>query len=166
MFYEQVFRALHKHQVHYLVVGGVAVNLYGVLRMTADLDLMLHLTDGDNVGRFVAAMKELGYKPRAPVKADDFANPEKRQEWSKDKGALVFTWVAPQSYQQVDVFLQDQMAFEEAYRRRRVVPLSDFEISVISLKDLKKLKQGAGRVTDISDLNQLSKVEKLDESQS
>jgi hypothetical protein len=37
MFYEQVFRVLHKHEVRYLVVGGVAVNLYGVLRMTADL---------------------------------------------------------------------------------------------------------------------------------
>ena len=77
---------------HYLVVGGVAVNLYGVLRTTADLDLMVHLRDGDNAHGFVAAMKELNYKPRAPVNADDFADPLKRQEWIQDKRALVFTW--------------------------------------------------------------------------
>jgi len=164
MFYEHVFRALHKHEVRYLVVGGVAVNLYGVLRMTADLDLMVHLTEGDNVMRFVAAMKELGYKPRAPVKPDDFADAQKRQEWVKDKGALVFTWDAPQSYQQVDVFLHDPIAFEDAYQRRRIVMASDVEISVISLPDLKKLKQDSGRIKDLADLKQLLKVEKLDES--
>ena len=166
MFYERVFRALHKHDVRYLVVGGVAVNLYGVLRMTADLDLMVHLTEGDNVTRFVAAMKELGYKPRAPVKPDDFADAQKRQEWIKDKGALVFTWVAPQSYEQVDVFLHDPIAFEEAYQRKRVVPVADFSITVVSLEDLKKLKQDSGRDKDISDLNQLIKMEELDDSKS
>lgn len=165
MFYEHVFRALYKHEVRYLVVGGVAVNLYGALRMTADLDLMVHLTEGDNVKRFVAAMKELGYKPRAPVNPDDFADAEKREEWIKDKGALVFTWTSPKSYEQVDVFLHDPIAFEEAYERRRIVAASDFEISIISLKDLKKLKLDAGREKDLADLKQLSKVEKLDESQ-
>jgi len=165
MFYEQVFRALQKHEVRYLVVGGVAVNLYGVLRMTADLDLMVHLTEGDNVKRFVAAMKELGYKPRAPVTPDDFADPQKRQGWIKDKGALVFTWVAPKSYEQVDVFLHDPIAFDEAYQRRRVLSVSDFKISVISLDDLKKLKQDSGREKDFADLKQLSKVEKLNDLQ-
>ena len=166
MFYENVFRALYKHEVRYLVVGGVAVNLYGVLRMTADLDLIVHLTEGDNVKRFVAVMKELGYKPRAPVNADDFSDAQKRQEWIKDKGALVFTWVAPKSYEQVDVFLHDPIVFEEAYQRKRVVPVADFNITVVSLDDLKKLKRDSGRDKDISDLNQLSKVEKLNDSKS
>jgi predicted nucleotidyltransferase len=164
MFYEQVFRELQKHEVRYLVVGGVAVNLYGVLRTTADLDLIVHLADDENVRRFVAAMKELKYKPRVPVNSDDFADPQKRQEWMIEKGAVVFTWVAPQSYEQVDVFLHDPIVFEEAYRRRRVVSADDFEISVVSLKDLKKLKQAAGRAKDLSDLKQLSKVEQLNES--
>lgn len=131
--------------------------------MTADLDLMVHLTEGGNVKRFVEAMKELGYKPRAPVKSEDFADAQKRQEWIKDKGALVFTWIAPKSYEQVDVFLHDTIPFDEAYQRRRVLSVSDFKISVISLEDLKKLKQDSGREKDFADLKQLSKVEKLDE---
>ncbi len=134
--------------------------------MTADLDLMVHLTEGDNVKRFVAAMKELGYKPRAPVASDDFADPKKREEWIKEKGALVFTWVAPKSYEQVDVFLHDPIAFDQAYKHRRTIPVSDFEITVVSLGDLKALKRQAGRDKDNSDLQQLLKMEKLDESKS
>lgn len=35
MFYEAVFRELYKEKIEYLVVGGVAINLYGILRATA-----------------------------------------------------------------------------------------------------------------------------------
>ncbi len=40
MAYDEVFRALSAKKARYLVAGGVAVNLLGVPRMTADLDLI------------------------------------------------------------------------------------------------------------------------------
>lgn len=80
VFYEEVFRALNRQGVRYLVVGGVAVNLLGVPRMTKDLDLMLDLED-DNLKRFVSAAKELGYRPRAPVSLDEFEDAAKRASW-------------------------------------------------------------------------------------
>ena len=43
MIYEDVFRKLQEKKVQYLVVGGIAINLYGILRATADLDIMLQL---------------------------------------------------------------------------------------------------------------------------
>ena len=43
--FEKVFRELNKTRVKYLVVGGVAVNLYGYLRFTGDLDLLLLLNN-------------------------------------------------------------------------------------------------------------------------
>ena len=39
MFYEEILIALQKHRVRYLILGGAAVNLHGVPRMTADLDM-------------------------------------------------------------------------------------------------------------------------------
>jgi len=36
LFYEDIFKALESNQVKYLVIGGVAVNLYGVQRATGD----------------------------------------------------------------------------------------------------------------------------------
>ncbi|MEI8191455.1 MAG: hypothetical protein WCI75_17210 [candidate division NC10 bacterium] len=36
IFYEVIFRTLNRHHVRYLIVGGLAVNLLGVPRMTED----------------------------------------------------------------------------------------------------------------------------------
>lgn len=41
--YEEVFRALNKAKIDYVVCGGLAVILYGYTRLTADLDLIVGL---------------------------------------------------------------------------------------------------------------------------
>jgi hypothetical protein len=38
MYYLDLFRTLNERNVRYLVVGGLAVNLYGVPRVTQDVD--------------------------------------------------------------------------------------------------------------------------------
>jgi hypothetical protein len=40
MFYLDLFRSLNDHQVRYLLVGGLAMNLHGVPRMTMDVNLV------------------------------------------------------------------------------------------------------------------------------
>ena len=161
MIYESVFRELHKDKVQYLVVGGVAVNLYGILRATADLDLFVWLQNDENVKKFVGIMKRLGYRPRAPVPAEDLADPAKRRLWQEEKGALVFTFVHPNSFEQVDIFLGEPIPFSEAFKKRRVMPVADFELSVVSIEDLKKMKEKAGREKDASDLAHLKKLDQL-----
>lgn len=101
VFYEDVFRALNRRGVRYLIVGGVAVNLLGVPRMTKDLDLMLDLDDA-NLKLFVSAAKELGYRPRAPVALEEFADAAKRAAWRREKGALVFTLNDPRDPRGLD----------------------------------------------------------------
>jgi len=39
--YEDLFRKLEEEQVRYVVAGGVAMVLHGVIRFTADLDLIV-----------------------------------------------------------------------------------------------------------------------------
>jgi len=70
---------LNRKRVRYLVVGGVAVNLYGIERATGDLDLVVDLEDR-NLKRFIRAMKELGFKPKVPVALNDLARREKQKE--------------------------------------------------------------------------------------
>jgi hypothetical protein len=36
MFYLDIFKALEKHRVRYLLIGGLAMNLHGVPRMTME----------------------------------------------------------------------------------------------------------------------------------
>ena len=86
---ERVLKALERARVRYVIVGGVAVVLHGYLRLTADLDLVLQLDD-DNAAAGIRALTGLGYRPRAPVAAEDFARPACRRAWIEDKGMTVF----------------------------------------------------------------------------
>ncbi|HEY6104570.1 MAG TPA: hypothetical protein VIV59_01215, partial [Anaeromyxobacteraceae bacterium] len=73
---------------------GVAVVLHGHLRTTADLDLVVSLVPA-NVRRALAALGGLGFRPRAPVRADDFADPAARAGWAEEEGMTVFSlWSA------------------------------------------------------------------------
>ncbi|MBW1973727.1 MAG: hypothetical protein JRI44_12950, partial [Deltaproteobacteria bacterium] len=45
LFSEEIFEKLNKEGVKYVIVGGVALVLHGVVRLTADLDLMLEMSE-------------------------------------------------------------------------------------------------------------------------
>lgn len=65
MFYLDLFRALEAKQVRYLLVGGVAMNLHGVPRMTMDVDIVLAM-DEPNLRAFLGAANDLGLEPLRP----------------------------------------------------------------------------------------------------
>lgn len=159
VFYEDVFRALNRHGVRYLIVGGVAVNLSGVPRMTKALDLMLDLSAG-NLKLFLSAVKDLGYRPRSPVAAEEFADAGRREAWRREKGAVVFTLDDPRDpLAQVDVFLENPIDFEEAYEGRQRLEAGDMTLAVASIEHLIRLKERANRLQDRSDVAMLRKVQ-------
>jgi len=85
---EAIFRALNAADVQYLVAGGLAVNAHGYLRFTKDVDFVLRLVP-DNIAQAFTALGNLGYVPSVPVTASQFADPEQRQRWIRDKGMQV-----------------------------------------------------------------------------
>ena len=54
----RLLRALHRHDVEYVLVGGVAMNLHGIARSTEDVDLFVR-PDDENVARLRAALASL-----------------------------------------------------------------------------------------------------------
>jgi len=159
-FYEDLLNALEEQHVRYLVVGGVAVILHGFVRATADLDLLVGL-DPKNVDTFLALMKTKGYKPKAPVSLDDFKVAENRKKWKSEKGMIVFSLFHPERSQElIDIFTEETIPFEEAYKRRVMVPLGMTQISVVSTEDLIILKQKAGRPQDIQDIQALKDMKR------
>jgi predicted nucleotidyltransferase len=63
---EAVVRALNEAKVRYLIVGGVAVNVHGYVRLTMDLDLVIQLKP-ENIEAAWEAMERIGYRARIPV---------------------------------------------------------------------------------------------------
>ena len=92
---ESIAKALNDAGARYLIVGGVAVVAHGFVRFTADLDLVL---DPDPVAlrRAIAAISALGYRSRAPVPFEQFADSARRAEWAVQKGLTVFSLFSPE----------------------------------------------------------------------
>jgi hypothetical protein len=59
MYYFDILKALHESGTDYLLVGGLAVNLYGAPRVTQDMDLVLAMRK-DNILKFNRVLEELG----------------------------------------------------------------------------------------------------------
>lgn len=152
---ERVLAALEEAGVRYLVVGGVAVVLHGHLRVTADLDLVVQLGE-DNLRRALRALTELGYRPRAPVSLESFADPEIRSRWIEEKNLQVFSlWNEDPGSFEVDLFVTEPFDFDQAHARAVRVPLESTRVTVVSREDLIRLKLQAGRPADRQDIEAL-----------
>lgn len=163
LFFEKVFIELHKRKIKYLVVGGVAVNLYGFQRVTGDLDILLFF-DKKNLKKFVAMVKFLGFLPKVPVRIEEFIEEKKRQEWIKQKHMKVFSVYNPKKdIEHVDILIEKQIDFNRAYKNRKVIKAGSINISVIPIDDLIRLKRKAGRERDIIDIRALMKIKELED---
>jgi hypothetical protein len=160
MFFEELFRRLEQDGVDYLVVGGVAVMLHGVVRMTADLDLMVALTE-ENLKKFVSIMKDLGYRPRVPVTADSFISEVNRKTWIEEKNMQVFSFLHPdRAISLIDVFVTEPISYRDLKEDEVVKMLDDIQIRVVSIAGLISLKRLAGRPQDLEDIKSLEEVGK------
>jgi hypothetical protein len=59
---ERIFRALHREKVRYVVFGGVALNLHGIVRTTEDLDIFIEASE-ENILRLRVALHSVFADP-------------------------------------------------------------------------------------------------------
>jgi predicted nucleotidyltransferase len=162
MVYEDIFTKLNERNVSYVVVGGIALVLHGVVRLTADLDLIVKL-QSDNLVKFVSVMKELGYKPKVPVRAEEFVDDAKRETWIKEKGMRVFSFCHPRKpVALVDVFVDEPIEYRKLEAEQKWIRAGGIKIPVISIKHLIRLKEISGRVQDVADIKALKEVIKFE----
>lgn len=161
--FKNLFASLNQASVKYLVVGGVAVNLYGIQRATADLDIVLKLDDR-NVKQFIRVAKRLGLRPKMPINIEDFADPQKREEWLHLKNMQVFSlYDEKKPFFLLDVFVEEPFNFDLAYGSKESFYLEDAEIPVVAISHLIEMKKGSGRPQDLADIYHLGRL--LDEWQ-
>ncbi len=162
MFYENVFKELNEKKIRYLIIGGIAVNLYGFSRVTGDLDIMLDLDDNNSVLGFIRAVKALGFKPNIPVRIDDFADSSKRREWIEQKNMKVLPVYNPANeIEHLDVMVENLIEFKSAYQTKEIIRAGGLELPVISIDALIKLKEIAGRKRDEIDIAALKEIKAI-----
>ncbi len=156
--FDALVKALNSNGVRYLIAGGLAVNAYGFLRFTKDVDVVIQLVP-DNIGRAFSALKLLGYRPLVPITAEQFADTSQRERWIQDKGMKVLQfWSDSHRETPIDVFVIEPFDFEKEFSASLGKPLGDVEVRFITVATLIRMKESANRPQDQLDITELRRL--------
>lgn len=164
MFYFDVFEALYCEKIKYLIVGGLAVNLHGVPRLTCDIDIIIS-TDKENILRLNAVLKKLGYTPSLPVNPDNLADEQILGDWIENKNMKAFSFYhTKENNKVIDIVISHPLDFSEAFQKSTKRKVDDIEITIVSIDDLISMKEFSGRPKDISDAEMLMEAKRIMET--
>ncbi len=164
--YKDVYKALNKAKVKYVVAGGVAVVAHGFTRNTFDLDLIVWL-EGNNLEKMFDALYKIGYRPKVPVTKDQLKDKKQREKWRKEKNMIVFSFFHLRDpLKLIDMFITEPFPFAQISKKAIKATVQGITIPIISLEHLKILKQRAGRQKDLLDLVNLQEIERIKKHES
>lgn len=158
--YEEILREFQRQKVKYALVGGVAVNLLGSLRNTADMDIVVEMSD-KNLAKIVTILKDNGYRVKQPVDPMDVADKKIREDWIKNKHMKAFNFYQEAELKEVDIIIETPRPYEKIKERLIRMKSKDITLPVISISDLIAMKKNTGRSIDKSDIEQLKRIQKL-----
>lgn len=150
-----LFALLAAARVRFVVVGGLALLLHGLDRLTADVDLVIDLST-ESAQAAVRALTEAGYRPLAPVDPTALADPEQRHEWQTVRNMQVFSlWDSTNTRPTVDIMLSPGVPFDGLWAAASVTQIGGHEVRVASIDHLIQMKTAAGRTQDLADIDRL-----------
>lgn len=159
--YKKIFSKLEKANIKYLIVGGVAVNLYGYNRFTGDIDIIITLDD-ENLDKLDKLMHKLGYIERQPINIKELGDPKKLKEFIKKKGLKAFTFISNDNPQlDLDIIVEESMDFDKYSKKKKIIKVWDIKLPVCHIDDLIKMKKAANRDKDLIDLEALLSLKDL-----
>ncbi len=141
---KELLRLFEEHGVQYTLVGGHAVNFYGYVRTTQDMDLLVSPT-ADNAQRIMGALIEFG-----------FGGAGIPQELFERDGGAVHLGVEPN---RIDILTSLKgVSNTRIFNRAEVVEIDGVAVNIISLDDLLQAKRCSDRPRDLADADELAKI--------
>lgn len=149
MFFSDDMRDLlelfEKHGVRYMLVGGFAVNFYGYMRTTQDIDLLVY-PSATNAEATMAALVEFGFGG-AGIPKDCFER----------EGTAIHLGAEPN---RIDLLTYLKGVHNDRlFSNMRRGTIEDVEINIISREDLIEAKRHSDRPRDRADVEELIRVE-------
>jgi hypothetical protein len=154
---QDILVALARAEVKFVIVGGVAVVLHGVERMTLDLDLVVEMSR-ENLEQLIKVLTEIDLVPRAPEKPQILLDVDAVRRMREEKHAIVFSfWDKNNMYRQVDIFITPTPSYHYLLEDSREIVMSNLKIQLASTEKLIQMKRELKpmRPKDISDIEAL-----------
>ncbi len=149
---ERIFAVLDAHRVEYVVIGGLAVQVHGHVRMTNDIDLIPAPTPR-NLKRLAAALTELDARVLNPgserLKIDARMLPR------------ATLWQLSTPHGDIDVLHDAPGAapFPQLRERALLIAVGEHSIPIAGRDDLIRMKRARGRPVDLADIAALTEAE-------
>ena len=145
---QDVFKSFQKNNVKYVVIGGVASVLYGVPRVTFDLDILIEASV-ENAEKLLKALVEAGFGTAMLTNPGDVVSHE----------ITVFN-----DKVRIDVQTSTPgIKFDNAWLRRKTINYQGQDFFILSKEDLIASKRACKRVVDLEDVRLLEKTDKESE---
>ncbi|MDB4956269.1 MAG: hypothetical protein JWO36_3838 [Myxococcales bacterium] len=162
MFIRDLLAALATKQVPYCIVGGVAVTLHGVPRLTYDVDLVVPTTV-EALTAIDQVLTGLSLRCRLPIQLADLADDKLRTEYRDERNLIAVTYTDPSDpLREVDVLVSPPVPPADIVARAVMLDLQGVRVYVASLADLIAMKRSTGRAQDESDVAHLERLAKND----
>ena len=147
-----IIKLLTGHQVDFIVVGGVAANLFGSARLTYDLDVVYSRKE-DNLRKIVTAFQNTnpylrGAPPGLPFNFD----------FRTLRNGLNFTLATDLGPIDLLGEIPGARSFEELINDSVEINESDLRFRCVTLPRLIELKNAAGRPKDLESLAELRAI--------
>ena len=141
----EIFRSLAECEVEYVLIGGIAVQTHGHVRMTNDADL-IPAPEPANLGRLADALNALGARVLNPGHED-----EKITASMLPRATI---WQFTTRAGGVDVMheVPGGREFNELRSDALEVQLGEITVPVAGLDDLIRMKEARGRTIDLEDI--------------
>lgn len=145
----EIFRSLSEHEVEYVLIGGIAVQTHGHVRMTNDADI-IPSPEPANLARLADSLNALGASVLNPGHEDE----------SIDAAMLprATIWQFTSRAGGIDVLheVPGGRDFEQLRADALEVQLGDINVPVAGLEDLIRMKEARGRKIDLEDIAALT----------
>lgn len=148
--FDELLRRLAEADVAFVVVGGLAVNAWGVVRGTKDVDVVV-ARDVDNLERVAEVAVAAGGRVQlgdallgSPISIASALASGEQVAIETDLGRL-----------DVVQGLDGVPSYADLRSRASEAEILGLTVAVCSVEDLKKMKRAAGRTRDLVDLEDL-----------
>ena len=142
---KDVFESFQRHEVRYIVIGGIAAVLHGVPRATFNLDILIEATP-ENAGRLLDALSDAGMATASLTNVDEILSNE--ITIFKDRVRIDVQTSTP------------GLRFDDGWKRRETMEYQGQPFYVVSREDLISAKRAAGRDVDLEDVRLLELPDK------
>jgi len=160
--YISLFRSLYEAEVDYLLCGGLAINIYGIPRVTADIDLMLDFKP-ENLKKFKAVTQQLAYAACIPIDVESLASDEMRKNIVTQKNLVAYSFYnINHTFMNLDVLVKTPFSFEYLWKKKEIRSMDDFKVFLVSIQDLIAMKLSTARKQDLEDIEILQKLSNID----